>query len=141
MSQNLTESAHAVTAKEMPSALGFHLGLSAVGSVPGTVSVPLSVNQQSRSCLLSLPSGHSDCLVFSAVCCDAFVPTREGSVPVTALLLSQLQPQMMRAAQQQLMAPPCGPRQPTMAAVWAPRAGEVLWTLWPASTVVTCLVP
>ena len=42
MSQNLTESAHAVTAKEMPSALGFHLGLSAVGSAPWRVSVPFA---------------------------------------------------------------------------------------------------
>lgn len=40
---------------------------------------PLLINRQSRSCLLSLPSGHSDCLVSSAVCCDAFRP-HEGGV-------------------------------------------------------------
>lgn len=106
---------------------------------PGECLFPLLTNRQNRSCLLSLPSGHSDCLVSSAVCCDAFVPTREGSVPVTALLLSQLQPQMTRAAPRQLMAPPCGPRQLTMAVVWAQRAGEVQWTRWLASTVVMCL--
>lgn len=36
--------------------------------------------------LFSLTSGHSDCLVSSAVCCGAFTPRREGFVPVTALV-------------------------------------------------------